>query len=90
VAAVQAVADRLVHEPPRIQLAILWPFVRKDALLGGKDLHRHVPHLTQRNAFHRYVFVRPSEELHDGAPLTVVENCTRGYFGVVPHKIDVV
>jgi hypothetical protein len=72
---VQAVADRSVHELPRDQLAILRPFVRKDAFLGRKDLHHHVPHLAQRNAFHRDIFVRPSEELHDGALLTVVENC---------------
>ena len=90
VAAVEAVADGLVHEPPRVQLVVLGPGISKNALLGRENFDGHVSHLGQRLTLHRDVPVWPPEELDYGAALPVAELWAIGDVGVVPDEIDVI
>jgi hypothetical protein len=87
VTAVQAVAHGLVHEPPRIQLVVLRPRIRKHALLWRKDLDGHVAHLAQRRALQGNVLVRPPEQLDNGTTLAAVELGTIGYGGAVGYFV---
>ncbi len=89
-AAVEAVADRLVHEPPRVEFVVLGPRIRENALLRRKNFDGHVAHLTQRLALERNVLVRPAEELEYRAALPALELRAIGNFGAVPDKINVI
>ena len=73
VATMKTVANGLVHEPPRVQLVILGPGIRKHTFLGRKDLDGHVAHLSQSLALQRDVLVRPAEQFNNCASRPALE-----------------
>jgi hypothetical protein len=90
VAAVKAVADGLIHEPPRVQLVVLGPGISENALLGRENFDGHISHLGKSLALQRDILVWPPEELDYGTALPAAELRTIGDGGVVPDEIDVI
>jgi hypothetical protein len=66
------VRDGLIHEPPRVQLAVLRPRVGEHGFLWRENSHSHVSCLANHLALLLNVSVRPSEHLNDGTFLAAL------------------
>ena len=68
------VRDRLVIEPPWVELTVLRPLVGEHGLHGGEDLDTHPALFGQIGALLLDVSMRPSKHLDDTALLSVLVN----------------
>ena len=88
-AALELVADGLIHEVPRIH-DVLEGLGAHDLLLRRKDLDAHVASVGEELALLLHVLVRPAEELDNGSLLTravVALGVSQLDVGGVPDKV---
>jgi hypothetical protein len=72
VTAIKLVAHWLVVEPPGVELSILCPFIREDALLRRENFDSHPAHLGKVWALLFNILIGPSEQLDNGSLLALV------------------
>ena len=84
----QFVRDRLVVEPPRVELTILRPFIWEDGFLRREDLYTHPSHFTKRGTFLLDVSIGPAEHFNDSTLLTFVVHATLRNISSLPDKIQ--
>ena len=68
------VRDRLVIEPPWVELTILRPFVREYGLHGRENFHTHPSLLRQVGALLLDISMGPSKQLYNTALLSILVN----------------
>ena len=83
----ELVGDRLVIEPPRVELTVLRPFVREYRLHSGEDFNSHPTLLSQKGALFFNISMRPSEHLDNTALLSVLVNGILIDLLVLPREV---
>jgi hypothetical protein len=84
----QLIADRLIIEPPRIELSILRPFVGENAFLRRENFDSHPSHLSKGSAFCLDISIGPTEHLEDSTLLASLVLRALRYRSSLPNKVE--
>jgi len=81
------VGDWLIHEPPWVELTILWPLIRLDSFLRWENFHSHIASFGKESALVFDISVWPSEKLNDGTLLSILVVVSLLDLWELPEKI---